>query len=147
MKPSKKLYLLQILLNIFVTSAVTWCLWASYKLWTTPITYTGIETVMIENGIDIEDRSITRTKTANFADISGAGVLPLLAPIFFSLIALLAVLVSRTTLLLSATCLFAIFWLISGLSIGTAYTPALLLLFCSLLLSLRCKRLNNQNNS
>ncbi len=142
MKSSNILYYLRILLNILVISAFAWCVWTGCKIWTTPITYSGIEIKKKRDG-NIRHEVM---KTKSFADISGAGSFPLLLPIFITSIALGSLFVLRTTLLVIATCLFSIFWFISGFSIG-AYTPALLLLIGSLAICLLSKRFNIQGNA
>lgn len=143
MKSSNILYFLRILLNILVISAFAWCVWTGYKIWMTPITYSVIEIEMTRDG-NIRHEV---TKTKSFADISGAGSFPLLLPIFITSIALGSLFVLRTTLLVIATCLFSIFWFISGFSIGMVYTAALLLLIGSLAICLLSKRFNTQGNA
>ena len=116
-----------------VLSAFRWCSWARYQLWTTPITYSGIEVSSYSNG---KSATNTITKTRKFSEVSHSGIAPLIVPVLISLMALWAILRGKTVGLFVATVLLSIFWLLAGFSIGMAYTPAVVLLVTGVVLKL-----------
>lgn len=69
-----------------------------------------------------------------FSEVSHLGAVPLVIPALISLFALWSIFKLKILMLTLATVLLSVFWLISGFSIGIAYTPAvtLLVLVCGM---------------
>lgn len=96
----------RIVSKLLVLGACLWCVWTGYWLWTTPLTNEG----------------------GYFSEISYLGATPLVIPVLISLMALWSIFKLKMLMMLIATLLLLVFWLITGFSIGMAYTPALMLL-------------------
>jgi len=129
--------------KILVISAFCWCIWVGYQIWTTPVTYKGIEVVGSVNS-NIRIKEVTETR--EFSDISDLGATPLIIPVLITLIAIWSIFRFNIIILLVATVLLSVFWVLSGFSIGIAYTPAMVILvFVSVinLLSIWQKRRKN----
>ncbi len=137
MKPSTILYVLKILPGILVILALVLCISTGYKIWTSPVSYSGIQAEMTDQG-EVKRRV---TKKKKFSEISGTGMIPLVIPVIFVLLALASIVIGKYSLLVTATSLFFIFWFIAGFSIGMAYTPVLLFLLAAMLINLLRNRI------
>ena len=113
----------RVILIILAVAASVWCFWTGYQIWTMPVTDGG----------------------RHFSEVSRLGVIPLVIPVLVSLIALWSVFSLRIFMLLIATGLLLVFWLISNLSIGMAYTPALMLLMFACVINLIAIWINKKN--
>ena len=129
--------------KVLMVSAVLWSVWVGYQIWTTPLTSHGME---ITETADHEFVKKEFTRTKMFSEISDLGILPLLIPVMFILIAAWSVFKGNITGLVIATALFSLFWIISGFSIGVAYTKILYLLVCVLALNVVAKLLTKVKN-
>jgi hypothetical protein len=92
--------------KVLVFLAGIWCFGVGYYLWTEPYSSDG----------------------RAFSEVSSFGIAPLLIPGLITLLALGAIFKGNIRTLLVLTGLLWVFWLISGFSIGMAYTPAAILL-------------------
>ncbi len=111
--------------KILVISAFCWCIWVGYQIWTTPVTYKGIEVVSSVNS-HIRIKEVIETR--EFSNISDLGATPLIIPVLITLIAIWSIFRFNIKILVIATVLLSVFWVLSGFSIGIAYTPAMVIL-------------------
>ena len=122
--------------KILAVLAVIVCIWVGYKMWVTPIEYSSIEIYNSENGMKTEREVI---KLRSFENVSGYGVLPLLIPVFICLLSLWATFKLKRIILALSVFLIILFWLLTGFSIGMNYSPVVILLIATFVMSLMAK--------
>jgi hypothetical protein len=97
-----------------VLSAVcfTWCIVIGFVIWFSPMRYSGIS-----NGVPVVvDRQL--------AEVSGAGALPLVIPVFLAGLGTWGAWFGRRLVLAGSALLLVAFAVVAGFSIGGAYLPA-----------------------
>ena len=122
--------------KILAVLAFIVCIWVGYQMWVTPIEYSGIEVYNSVNGVRTEREVI---KLRSFENVSGYGVIPLLIPVFICLLALWATFKFKKIILALSVMLIILFWLLTGFSIGMAYSPVVILLIATLAMNLMAK--------
>jgi len=65
---------------ILAFSALLWCIWTGYKIWTTPVTLQG----------------------KSFSEISGLGITPLVIPVLITMVAVWATAIAHSGALMAA---------------------------------------------
>ena len=101
-------------------AGLVWCLVAGVLIWTAPVRGSVIEWRMGPTGM----RAVERIEDGSFADISLLGVVPLAIPVLLAGFALWAAWCRSILGLIVTTLVFLVFCIITGFSIGGAYTPA-----------------------
>ena len=119
--------------KILAVLAVIVCIWVGYKLWVTPIEYSGIEIYNSANGVRTEREVI---KLRSFENVSHYGVVPLLIPVFICLLALWATFKLKRIVLALSVLLIIVFWLLTGFSIGMTYSSVVILLIATFVINL-----------
>ena len=130
--------------KILAVLAVIVCIWLGYKMWVTPIKYSGIEIYNSANGVRTEREVI---KLRSFENVSGYGVVPLLIPVFICLLALWATFKLKRIILALSVLLIILFWLLTGFSIGMVYSPVVVLLIVAFIMNLIAKFLVLNKNT
>ena len=110
----------------FAAVALLWCVYAGFRLWTTPVHWIGLTPSMNGSGQEL-------TRVAPFAT-SWTGMIRLAIPVGLAGIALVAAWRRRIMVLAVVTLLFFAYFVITGFSIGGAYWPGVLLLCIATLL-------------
>ena len=104
--------------TLLASVAVAACLWAGWRIWTTPVRYQVVDGTADGAGAN------RRIESRRFVEVSGLGLLPLVIPVLISGLGTWAAYRwHRWGLAFSALAL-AIYAFISGFSIGGAYHPA-----------------------
>jgi hypothetical protein len=95
--------------------AVAACLWAGWRIWTTPVRYEVVNTTPDGAGAN------RRFESRRFAEVSRLGLLPLVVPVLISGLGTWAAYRGRRWALACSSLALAIYAFISGFSIGGAY--------------------------
>ena len=120
-----------LLVTAAAAAAVIWCLVVGVRIWTTPVRGSVVEWTTAPTGIEV----VERVEDRSFAEVSLLGFVPLVIPALLAGWALSAAWRRSLVGLAVSTLVFLVFCIITGFSIGGAYTPAGLCLVVATLMA------------